>query len=239
MRKLPFSILKRLNILFRAKYTIVKRYNTKWLLNKYNWIDNRLLCFRNYEKKNIKAIDQLIKQYKFDTFIDIGANFGYYSNLLTKKYCFENVYAFEPLLHNFYQLNANLLLKNLVDKVKTFPYALENEEKMDTLWFNEHSTGTSILDKSVNDRNYQSSTTVETKVFDTVLPIQNKNALVKIDVEGFELQVLEGMHNFLTCNNCVMFIETHHAYEQVKTLLSQYNLHPVNKDADDYIFASK
>jgi hypothetical protein len=116
MRKIPFSIFKRLNNLWRPQYSVVKRSGVKFLLNKRNWIDQRILAFRSYERKNLQAMEELSRKLNFDGFFDIGANFGYFSILIGKKTNIPQCIAFEPLKKNYDQLCANIFLMSLKRK---------------------------------------------------------------------------------------------------------------------------
>ena len=69
------------------------------------------------------------------------------------------------------------------------------------------NTGTSSLD-FISSRHQQSNTvSVATYTADDFLKPTNQNLLVKIDVEGHESDVLQGMKQTCANNNCLLLIE--------------------------------
>ena len=45
------------------------------------------------------------------------------------------------------------------------------------------------------------------KIADELLDIKNSNLILKIDVEGHELNVLKGLKKIINQNNCILQIE--------------------------------
>ena len=129
-----------------------------------------------------------------DLFIDIGANIGSYT-ILAAGHVGANVIAIEPIPTTFQSLQKNIQGNNLQDKVIGLEAGAGSEEGK--LRF------TLDLD-SVNHVATQSkeemiSNTVEVRMLtiDGVLKDKKKPTLIKIDVEGFETEVLNGMQNTL------------------------------------------
>ena len=215
MKKLPFSIFKRLNLFLRDEYSIVKRKGSIFALNKYNCIDARLLCFVDYEKKNLAAMTALAKEHEIDLFFDIGANFGYYSILFSNENLFNLIFAFEPVKRNYWQLCANVWL---------------NECK--NIFVNDMALSDKVESKVMRNE------TVECIPLDELMPMKEQRVLMKIDVEGFEREVLHGMTEFLHNNEVVVFVESHQNYEEIKRFLSTLDYKQLSIVADDYVFSN-
>ena len=144
-------------------------------------------------------------------FFDIGANFGLYTVLLSDAPSLKQVEAFEPLPRNIDQLGANLYLNALDTRVNVHAVALGDMEQHVPLYVDSHSTGVSTLDPVGLAREfgtYDSSIEVKAHPLDSVVELKSAAVLVKIDVEGAELKVLEGMSRFLAANSVWMQIET-------------------------------
>jgi FkbM family methyltransferase len=126
---------------------------------------------------------------KDDLFIDIGANIGSYTLLASNEVGAETI-AIEPIPETYNKLEANIWLNNLENKVKTFNIGLGGEKGV--LKF------TRALDtvNHVATENETDTIDVQTEKFDDIINFQ-KPTLIKIDVEGFETEVLNGMANAL------------------------------------------
>jgi len=155
-----------------------------------------------------RDVRNLLKSIHGDCFYDIGANVGHYSLLL--RHNFRRVYAVEPVPRNIRQLRRRLSFR-FVRNVVVVPKALSDKNGTATLYVNSdrknilnNFSASSLLEifesRSCNhgsDRTYVGSPIpVETMTFDKLLsePIAD---LVKIDVEGAEFLVLEGMRESL------------------------------------------
>ncbi len=134
-------------------------------------------------------------------FVDIGANNGFFS-LLAAHYvgAAGRVFAFEPNPPVFAALSQHVALNQLADRIRLFDFAL-SDAKTDAarlhVW-SEHS-GFSSLDLAAAPGAQHlaggSSVTIRTEVFDDWFASQDVAAidLLKMDVEGFEGQVVSGM----------------------------------------------
>ncbi len=184
-------------------------------------------------------VRNLLKGIQGDCFYDIGANVGYYSILLRRN--FRRVYAVEPVPKNVRRLKRRLSL-SFVRNVTVVPLALSNKNGKATLYVNSDSryiidnlSASSLLEKfefrscdHTNDRTYTGlPISVETKTFDTLLsePIAD---LVKIDVEGAEFLVLEGMKESIAdrrVNNILVELHDRDRKEDLEILLKSNLCH--------------
>ncbi len=161
------------------------------------------LSFYEDEKNDShKEIIKNIQQLKAgDTFIDIGANIGFFS-LLASRYVgeFGRVISYEPSPREFKRLLTNIE----INKIKnTMPYnlALSNYTGESKLFIAESHTGINFL--SHNNMEEDNYTLVPLFTGDLALGFleqKSGNFLVKIDVEGAEYAVLSGMKSFLKEN---------------------------------------
>lgn len=124
-----------------------------------------------------------------DYFIDIGANVGSYT-LLASGICGAKSTAIEPIQSTFELLNKNVLLNNLQNKVVL--YNAGAGAALGNLVFTTDQDTTNhviIDDKQLLEGNIIN---VPILTIDTLI-IPNTPSLIKIDVEGFETEVLKGM----------------------------------------------
>jgi FkbM family methyltransferase len=210
-----------------------KNNNFEYIVHNYDyfttdyWIPSDVVIT---EREEYTTILNIIK--KMDTsksVIDVGANCG-----LLCVPCSLNgytVYAFEPISMNIDLLNLNkeannceslhIIHKGLLDKVKNekifIPYCSDNAS----------------FDKDVAISNMKKKDYIEENVecitFDKWIE-ENSDVnvgFIKIDVQGFEKHVLDGMTKFLNnCNDVHIFIEwdKNHTEKTGNTLDGIHNL---------------
>jgi FkbM family methyltransferase len=127
-----------------------------------------------------------------DLFYDIGANIGSYS-ILASGHCSANTVSFEPILSTFIKLNKNVSLNNIDHLVTTKNVGL-GDNKTTLKFTNSMDTVNHVL--SSNEGNGD-AVDVQVLVGDEVMTDTGCPILMKIDVEGYETSVLNGMHNLL------------------------------------------
>ena len=241
MRKLPFSILKRLNRLLRPEYSVVRRLGAKFLLNKNNWIDNRLLCFRGYERENLSYILRELNTNQYDRFLDIGANIGFFTTMVGKRTNTAQIMSFEPMSKNYFQLCSNVLLNDLSSRVKPFCLALGSKDETSVIHYNKESTGigTLIPGQTVrNNADYTDQEEIVCRRFDDHFPIKGEHLFIKMDVEQFEVEALKGMKQTFVDNKVLLIIEINDPQSQAFQLLEGYGMALLENKGEDYFFSN-
>ncbi len=162
--------------------------------------------FQNdYSSEETKFITQIIN--KYETFIDIGASYGYFS-LLTSYLGCPRVLAFEPnhLLQQFIQESCNL---NMLHNISLYPVALSNtcEKRILNFPLYETSSGGFLPFNSGTDIH---SFEVSCSCLDNYIDQIKSPAFLKIDVEGHELEVFQGAVKVLTSIRPSIFWEIGH-----------------------------
>ena len=212
MNLLDIPILKRLvPSLIRRYLMTIGKHKVNINLNKYDFeldiresIERKTYFIREYEKKRMDYLIQTSKKIKSEILIDIGANIGFYSILLSEY--FKIIKSYEPNLRNFHVLNKNIKKNNLQKKVQTFNYGLSNKKQI--------LKGTSMTKGELFQTSgfFLSEQNVEgedvfVNIGDEVLNFNGEILTIKIDVEGHELFVLQGMKKVLENNYCIIQIE--------------------------------
>lgn len=146
--------------------------------------DKQVYVYKIYEPH----ISKVIKQYSLPgtTCLDIGANIGYHTVLMSSSVGTSgHVHAFEPLARVLPQLRTNLL-KNNCSNVTLHEVALSNKEGSALL----ASEVTNIGNSSIVTTQTETTSSIRTTTLDSLtLP---KISFIKLDVEGHELEMLQG-----------------------------------------------
>ena len=170
----------------------------------------RLLSTNKYEPEIEQLITGTLKE--GDTFVDLGANEGYFSILASKKVgSTGKVFAIEPQERLWEVIIRNIQL-NDCHNIQLVPYAIgEKIEMVEFILAPSVNTGSSGLIKfgrsALWKRQVSRSTTL-----DRVIGKQKIN-LLKIDIEGYEFYALKGAAGILASGQVEnIILELHPAH---------------------------
>ncbi|MCH8614669.1 FkbM family methyltransferase [Sphingomonas sp. SM33] len=162
---------------------------------------------RQYEPLQPYLLRQLARHCGCDTFLDVGANVGLYSILFSAEEGLE-VHAFEPAPTTFGELLHNIALNG---SARVRAYQLAASDRKGEVGFgvvHDLSGANSVLDTSIHDeRTFTNRMKVKADRLDSQLDLRRRRICAKIDVEGHELQVLEGMQGLFESNQFVVQVE--------------------------------
>jgi len=172
---------------------VLKTFNNKKI---YFFKDSSVSSLFTYclipDKEEILILRKRLKEKNDLYFVDVGANIGSYSILLSDLT--KNIIAIEPHPKTNFQLKMNFKL-NEIDENQIHQLAIGASNK--EVFFSNFNQESSINKVS----NSKSDLKVTQKSLDTILDL-SKEYIFKIDVEGYELEVLKGMKD-LFLKNCV------------------------------------
>ncbi len=158
-----------------------------------------LMCRGQWEPNETVWIIKSLK--KGDTFIDVGANVGYYTIIASKKVGDEGrVYAFEPDPESFALLKANVRVNGLTNVV-TEQKALSNEPGVLKLYLAARNRGDHRIysPESDPDREFVE---VEAVTLDDYFAGDDRPIdVIKIDTQGAEGVIFEGLTGIAKANH--------------------------------------
>ena len=179
---------------------------------------------------------------KFDTLFDVGAHRGESIKLFLNNFSIKKIYSFEPLKVNFIFLKKNSKkLKKTNNEVSIIVenIALGNENKKVLIkQFSETSSST-INDINLKSKYFRRKSFL---LYDKKKPYSEKEIdqikfsdyikrnditkidFLKIDTEGFEMKVLNGLGDQLTKVGIIMF---EHHYDNM--IIKRYKFSDINK----------
>ncbi|MCS6979439.1 MAG: FkbM family methyltransferase [Flavobacteriales bacterium] len=132
-----------------------------------------------------------------ENFVDVGANIGFISISAAQVLGEGTIWAFEPNPEAREILEKNIAL-NKIRNIQVLPYALGSSEGQGEIFINaiaHNRGGATLLD--IEKRKDGKTYSVEIKRLDKLLPENFSLAMMKIDVEGFEMEVLKGAEIWL------------------------------------------
>lgn len=149
--------------------------------------------FPEYEEMNF--IYDFLK--KDDIFVDVGANIGAHTLMAASKIKTGKIFSFEPSAKALKYLKENIQINHLKSKVIIVDRVVSNINGFESFTLGKHSEIDRIGEKGDI---FHKTKMIPSVSLDKFL-LENKIDcvdLIKIDVEGAELKVLEGLKDYLS-----------------------------------------
>ena len=207
-----------------------------------NFLLKRILIFFDYfhKKKIIDNLKDLDFNNNLKIILDVGAHEGESIELFLKNLKVDNIYSFEPSEETF-----KILLKNskkLKKKFNKTNIILENlavgkaNQNVDLNYLNETSSST-IRNINTNSDYFKKKEKYFGKLINKKIIVKQINFkeyleknkiekidLLKIDTEGYELEVLKGLGEFISNVSIILF---EHHYDNM--IIKDYTFSDIHK----------
>jgi len=169
-----------------------------------NACGNREPCFMSILKEEANG----------DLALDVGANIGYTTLHLCNH--MKRVIAIEPDDRTRNLLKYNIKLNNLCDKVSIYSFAISNKKDTVKIYLNEKPNLSSLVkpNKIIKNKKFVETKKIKTRTIDSLGVLPN---FIKMDIEGYEIEALEGA--MITLSNvkyCKILLEVHPQYYHKK-----------------------
>lgn len=182
-----------------------------------------------YELEILKFLDQFIPHNA--VILDIGANIGNHTLYWLSHKTSSFVYAFEPIAETFNLLKSNIELNEFDARVSLFEVGLSNVVGSGAIVkFDSGNRGATVI-------GHEDTGDLKLVTLDS-LSIEQKIDFVKIDVEGFEANVLKGGNKLLKRDKPPIFIEVFpNEYDRVSRILEVLEYQLAQKlPGDNYLW---
>jgi len=196
---MPLKFAKKIKIIL--KKSLILRY-----------INQKLDFFL---KKKIPEAFIIINNLKINISVDVGSNTGkwtYYLSKVSKK-----VISFEPTSLLF-KLNKKLFSRT--KKIKTFNFALGSKKNKSIIKIPDDNLDEASIGKKFKPFIHINTENIKIVCGDKILK-NKKIDLIKIDVEGYEIEVIKGLKKTIIKNFPVLLIEIEKRHNSFFLLIFQ------------------
>ncbi len=210
---------------WEGKKTIFQHRGAKnllFVLYPGEYIDRFIYVEGIYEKRFLNFIEKIFTE--TDVMLDVGANIGNHAMYLSNV--FRLIHSFEPNPRAIDRINRNIAI-NHIRNIIVHPVGLGREN--DSLPFVENFDG-NLGCSHFQEQKTSDSILLSVKNGDRYISKHNIDNIdyIKIDVEGFELDVLKGLRNTIESQLPIISFEYHQQnfeanyFDGFKTALNEY-----------------
>lgn len=218
---------------FGHQYSIQKRFDRLIFCDLSDPVGRAMVCKGLWEIRQFEMMEREIAARRGDrraVFLDVGAQSGLYSLYFQRFGGFDEIHAFEASPRNQVLLDLHLQMNGLEDAIAVHRVAV--------------SDGPGEIDAAIFGsaaRLRAGDAAIPAMALDDVLAPRDVFLVVKIDVDGLEDRVIEGMTGMLAANRVLMQIETlPDMKDRVLARLGALGLDQIGHvPRDDYLFASR
>ena len=181
-----------------------------------------------YQNKNqVTNSNTVLRLLKYNKFIiDVGSGYGQWTNKLLEVYPSSKYFLFDADINNKPSLEKlKLKYKNLNYKI----CLLTNSDEYYT--FYNMGYGSSIFEE--NTSHARKKEMIKSSTLDNELPLELKNYsnnLIKIDVQGAELKVIDGLKSYLNYFEVIILEVSIHNYNKGSPLFNEVMNYMKKKD---------
>jgi len=187
-----------------------------------------------YEPETFIKIRDIFEKNQIKSFWDIGANAGMYTIFIAKRYSCQ-INSFEPSkkYHKFLKLNTSFY-----KKIKVHNFGIGSSYKKESLIITDEP-GSNYISKNKLDMDEKESEICEIRSVKNLSKIKPPN-LAKIDVEGFEYEILNSSIDFFKKNKTILILEIdeEHLKRNLKEKKDIINLLKINNYIVERIYKS-
>ena len=150
----------------------------------------------------------------YRTIVDAGAAVGQFAVAACVQWPTARVYAFEPSRRQRLLLSRNARLNGLADRIEALPLGLWNAST--TLRFRTHGAMSSIASVSMLPKHLAFTEHIAVTALDR-WEAPARIDLIKMDIEGAEIEALEGARAILTRDRPDVVVQAYHQREGTRT----------------------
>ena len=170
-----------------------------------DWIQQNIFFLGSYESKELAFMSQVLKPES--TFIDIGANVGWHS-LNAAVLVGQNgaVISFEPFAMNYARIQKNISLNPTLDQIVVEKIGIGAKSDSITLHYNSDDDNAGMASQFVEGNTSEKIQVIAFDQYEKIASLKRID-MIKLDIEGGELNALHGMQKTLKEFKPILMIE--------------------------------
>ena len=194
----------------KSREITIKREGINWNIYAHDFIEFNIATRKNHQSEVSNILASEIKKNNLKIMWDIGANIGAISLPILKKFPDLKVMMFEPSAEVMGKLIKNLSINpDLLGRYEIFNIALSNQNGLNKFYTSNEEFNSKVSGLGHSHNRFKFHVKVQTYSGDDLIlnndvPIPQ---IIKIDVEGFEFEVLQGLKNILTKYSPIIIFE--------------------------------
>lgn len=174
------------------------------------WHDNTPEAFAEEIQPYFTALDGR----EYTNIVDAGAAVGQFAVAACRRWPTARVDAYEPSRRQRLLLARNVRLNQLSDRIQIRPFGLWNDN--DVLQFRTHGAMSSIASVSMLPKELPFQERVQVTRLDDG-PSPRRIDLIKMDIEGAEIEALEGGRKLLARDHPDVIVQAYHLRDGART----------------------
>ena len=221
--KIPFlkrlipSIIKKYAFYFSDYEREINHEGILFNLDIRHLIDRTFYINREYEEQSFQNLVDVINDQSSEYFLDVGACWGIYSLRLAKKFDKLKIKAIDPIKKNINRINESIN-KNKLSNIEVFHTAVGDNNGTILLGSNSDWSP----NYKINEEDTEVTEQSLIKPLDDLFNLKDHKIVMKIDVEGFEFEMLSGAKEILKNNQSYLQIEIRYEnYDKIEKLLNE------------------
>ena len=232
----------RRNFFYYIFYRVVRKFLNKdikvkiynffvWCSFRKNKMSHSIIRKCDFEDLKELNLIKILSEDKPTLIFDCGSNFGFYSLYLASLNENNQAIAFEASPKTYQELNKNIE-ENKFKNIQCHNLALTNNVNQ-TLTFFESSNDweSSLIESNFNDKTKTNISSAKLDSFEDRIEKKNQHIVIKLDVEGYEMQVLDGAKKIIEQHYPIIILEfsifidkdKKFNYNYLKSFLVQYD----------------
>ena len=186
LRKPVDTYAPRLGRLYRGMRDRTTAHKSRPTVYGFRLAGDPLMAKDDWEPSEVREFLKLLQSH--DVVVDVGANVGLYTCLAASQS--KQVISFEPLQRNVKYLTQNLWENSYLD-VEVYPHGLSSQPGLKPIY---GMGGIASFIPGWGQADAKRSEIIPVTTLDNVLNIRfrDERLLIKVDVEGYEFEVLAG-----------------------------------------------
>lgn len=209
----------------------------KYMIYKNDCISTCLKTYDSFSPTEILFLSTLIDEN--DNIIEIGTNLGSHCIPLSKKNRLGKYFCFEPQIDIFKMLVTNITL-NECDNVIPYNYGISDKFSLipySTSKINKKNRGGFRINTDIFSTNNDTFLKLQPISYFSELFTLESVKLIKIDVEGFEILVVNSLRDLIAKFKPIIFVEyEHNTFSELCKILKNmdYHLYYFNTSRNQY-----